>query len=97
MDLLTAAGALVTYHDPHVPAISVRGKELRSEPLTARYLATQDCTVIVADHDSIDWTLVLQYAPTVLDTRNVLGRLKPEAARPAVSEPQTTRRRARPR
>ncbi len=97
MDLLTAAGALVSYHDPHVPAISVRGKELRSEPLTARYLATQDCTVIVADHDSIDWTLVLQYAPTVLDTRNVLGRLKPEAVRPAVSEPQPTRRRARPR
>ena len=97
MDLLTAAGALVTYHDPHVAAISVRGKELRSEALTARYLATQDCTVIVADHDSIDWTLVLQYAPTVLDTRNVLGRLKPEAVRPAVSEPQTTRRRARPR
>jgi UDP-N-acetyl-D-glucosamine dehydrogenase len=95
-DLLIAAGALVTYHDPHVPVLSVRGKELKSEPLTPRYLATQDCVVIVADHDAIDWTLVLQYSPTVLDTRNVLGRLRPEPARPVVSEPQTTRRRRTP-
>jgi UDP-N-acetyl-D-glucosamine dehydrogenase len=86
MELLIASGAQVTYHDPHVPTLSVKGRELRSEALTPRYLGTQDCTVIVADHDSIDWMLVLQYAPTVLDTRNVLGRLRPESARPAVSE-----------
>jgi len=33
--------------------------------------------IIVTDHDSIDWSLVLQYTPFVVDTRNVLGRLRP--------------------
>jgi UDP-N-acetyl-D-glucosamine dehydrogenase len=93
MELLASAGAHVTYHDPHVPALSVRDKDLKSEALTARYLATQDCTVIVADHDAIDWMLVLQYAPTVLDTRNVLGRLRPESVRPVVAAPPAPRRR----
>jgi UDP-N-acetyl-D-glucosamine dehydrogenase len=60
-----------------VPSLEVEGIELRSMPLSGDYLSAQDCLLVVADHDAIDWTLVLQYAPMVVDTRNVLGRLAP--------------------
>jgi len=77
VELLQQEGAVVTYHDPHVPSFNVGGHALRSEPVLRNFLASQDCAVVVADHDAIDWTLVLQYAPMIIDTRNVLGRLSP--------------------
>ena len=82
-ELLLEEGAVVSYHDPLVPSFKVNGKELRSQPHLAGFLSSQDCAVVVADHDEIDWTLVLQYAPRVVDTRNVLGRLSPLSTRPA--------------
>jgi UDP-N-acetyl-D-glucosamine dehydrogenase len=75
VELLDGAGAVVTYHDPHVPTFRAAGRTLRSVPLTGEYLAQQDCVVIVTDHDAIDWTLVSLRARTVLDTRNVLRRM----------------------
>ncbi|HLQ61085.1 MAG TPA: nucleotide sugar dehydrogenase [Candidatus Acidoferrales bacterium] len=77
VELLDAEGAAVSYHDPHVPRLVVGDHVLTSQPLTAEFLATQDCVVVVTDHDAIDWTLVLQYAPSLLDTRNVVGRTRP--------------------
>jgi UDP-N-acetyl-D-glucosamine dehydrogenase len=79
VELLEAAGAVVTYHDPHVPRVSIRDREYESQPLISEFLATQDAVIVVTDHDSIDWSLVLQYTPFVVDTRNVLGRLRPGA------------------
>jgi UDP-N-acetyl-D-glucosamine dehydrogenase len=78
IELLNERGAVVTYHDPHVAVMRSNGHELRSQALTADYLTGQDCAVVVADHDAIDWTLVLGYAPKVVDTRNALGRLVPQ-------------------
>jgi UDP-N-acetyl-D-glucosamine dehydrogenase len=74
IDLLEREGAIVTYHDPHVSALALVGRTLRSQPLTSDYLADQDCVVIVTDHDAIDWRLVRRCSPDVLDTRNVLRR-----------------------
>jgi UDP-N-acetyl-D-glucosamine dehydrogenase len=77
IEQLQAGGAVVSYHDPHVPQLGQCAGELRSQPLSADYLADQDCTLIVADHDDIDWLLVLRHAETVVDTRNALQRLVP--------------------
>ena len=77
IELLLEEGAIVTYVDPHVPTLTVNGQEFRSQKVLRDFLARQDCAVVVADHDAIDWTLVLQYSPMVVDTRNVLGRLTP--------------------
>ncbi len=82
VELLHAEGVSVSYHDPHVPTFKANGLVLQSQALVPDYLAGQDCVVIVSDHDMIDWTLVLQYAPMVVDTRNVLGRLSPTMRRP---------------
>jgi UDP-N-acetyl-D-glucosamine dehydrogenase len=80
IELLLAEGATVAYHDPHVPSLTVSERELRSDRVLRDFLAVQDCAIVVADHDSIDWTLVLEFAPIIVDTRNVLGRLHPAAA-----------------
>ena len=89
VELLEASGAVVSYHDPHVPMVTIRGREYESQQLSAEFLATQDGVIIVTDHDSIDWSLVLQYTPFVVDTRNVLGRLRPGGRRllPADEDP----------
>jgi len=77
IELLLEQGATVSYFDPHVPSLSVAGREFRSQRVLRNFIASQDCAIVVTDHDSIDWTLVLQYAPIVIDTRHVLGRLAP--------------------
>ena len=48
---------------------------VRSQALTADYISAQDCVVIVADHDAIDWALVGANATTVVDTRNTFKRV----------------------
>lgn len=77
IEQLQAGSAVVSYHDPHVPRLCLDVGELHSQPLSADYLANQDCTLIVADHDDIDWLLVLRHAETVVDTRNALRRVVP--------------------
>ncbi len=83
IELLHDAGAVVAYHDPHVPSLTVDGQQLKSERVLGNFLTSQDCAIVVADHDVIDWTMVLQYSPKIIDTRNVLGRLSPFVAKPS--------------
>ncbi len=75
IELLLKEGAVVTYYDPHVASLRVNGQTFHSESVLEEFLARQDCAVVVADHDSIDWSRVLEYAPMVVDTRTVMGRL----------------------
>ena len=82
IELLLEQGATVSYLDPHVPALTVNGHTFKSHKVLRNFLMSSDCAVVITDHDSIDWTLVLQYAPMVIDTRNVLGRLAPLFAGP---------------
>jgi UDP-N-acetyl-D-glucosamine dehydrogenase len=74
MELLQARGAIVSYHDPHIPVLpSMRHYEvprLASEALSADYLASQDCMLIATDHSAYDWDFIVRYARMVVDTRN---------------------------
>jgi UDP-N-acetyl-D-glucosamine dehydrogenase len=80
IELLLVEGAIVSYHDPHVSSLTVGGQEFRSVPNLDDFLNSQQCAVVVADHDSIDWALVGQHAPMIVDTRNVLKRKAPTPA-----------------
>ncbi|MDH3725555.1 MAG: nucleotide sugar dehydrogenase [Thermoleophilia bacterium] len=73
IDLLTEAGACVSYHDPHVPELPSHG--LASVELSDERLSETDAVVVVTDHESIDWTRVGESAPLIVDLRN---RLRPE-------------------
>ena len=70
-NLLTNAGAVVSYHDPHVPEITEDGHELRSVELEP---AAYDCTVIVTDNGDVDYARLVEQAPVVVDLRNATGR-----------------------
>jgi UDP-N-acetyl-D-glucosamine dehydrogenase len=71
-ELLLDKEADLVYHDPFVPSFRVNGSELRSTPLTAELLASADAVVVVTGHSGVDYGLVAEHAPLVLDTRNAM-------------------------
>ena len=72
IELLRAKGAIVAYHDPHVPSLPAAG--LNSEALDEALLRSMDAVVLVADHSLIDLALVARSSKYVLDTRAALRR-----------------------
>ena len=78
MRLLQEQGAQIAYHDPHCPVVAadghtpLAGLPMHSVPLDAATLAAADCVVVVTDHDAVDYQLVAEHAPLVLDTRGAL-------------------------
>ncbi|MEM6796059.1 MAG: nucleotide sugar dehydrogenase [Acidobacteriota bacterium] len=76
LELLHEAGAETAYHDPYIPkAPSMRTwpelPPLESVPLDAETLKAQDAVLVVTNHRSVDYGLVLEHAPLILDTRGV--------------------------
>jgi UDP-N-acetyl-D-glucosamine dehydrogenase len=76
MELLLQKGAVVEYNDPHIPTLppTRRYPHLRmsSQELTADYLQTRDCVLIVTNHSAYDWASIAQHAPLIVDTRNAM-------------------------
>ena len=74
MELREKRGAVVSDHDPDVPEITLPnpGAKLQSVPLTDEALASADCVIIATDHSAIDYRLVADQAPLIVDPRNVL-------------------------
>ena len=84
MDLLLNKGALVHYNDPHIPVLPPMRHyphlQMSSQELSADFLPTQDCLVIVTDHSAYDWSSIAQHADLIVDTRNATqGVVHPRA------------------
>jgi UDP-N-acetyl-D-glucosamine dehydrogenase len=75
--LLERQGAVVSYHDPHVPRIEDDGLVLTSVPLSAASIAAADCVIVVTDHSSVDYGLVARHTRALVDTRRAI---KPSSA-----------------
>jgi UDP-N-acetyl-D-glucosamine dehydrogenase len=76
VDQLMHKGAVVSYHDPFVPEMTVDGGALLSTvALTDEILSACDCAVIVTDHSDVDYSRVLRLAPLLIDTRNATRKL----------------------
>jgi UDP-N-acetyl-D-glucosamine dehydrogenase len=76
IERLLKLGALVSYHDPHVPeAPTMRSwpdlPPMSSRPLTAETLRAVEAVVLVTDHAAVDYELVAKEAKLVVDTRGV--------------------------
>jgi len=65
---LAARGAVVAYHDPHVPSFRDADGIVRSNTDLETLLATSDVIVVVTAHRSIEWDRVYDQAPLVVDT-----------------------------
>ena len=78
IERLQGLGAVVRYHDPHVPHLSGMRKHLGlsidSVELTSECVEMADCVLIVTDHDEIDWQLIADSASLIVDTRNAMAR-----------------------
>jgi UDP-N-acetyl-D-glucosamine dehydrogenase len=75
MDLLLKKGAQVSYSDPHIPSLPRMRhwphlEPMQSNPLTAEYLAGQDCVLIATDHTAFDYPFIVKHSKLVIDTRN---------------------------
>jgi UDP-N-acetyl-D-glucosamine dehydrogenase len=68
IELLLAAGAAVSYHDPHVPELPEH--ELASQPLEPEQY---DCIAIVTDHAGIDYEALVDDGAVIVDFRNATG------------------------
>jgi UDP-N-acetyl-D-glucosamine dehydrogenase len=71
--LLERRGAVLSYSDPHVPALRLDGFSLEASPETAA--ADADCVVIVTDHAAFDYPGLLERSKLIVDTRNALKGL----------------------
>jgi UDP-N-acetyl-D-glucosamine dehydrogenase len=76
MNSLIEKEAKVQYHDPLIPSFEIDGLKLKSVDLTKESIISSDCVVIVTDHSSIDYRLIVDNASFILDTRNVLKGFK---------------------
>lgn len=80
--LLQGKGVDVVYHDPHCPVIADDGHTalqnlpMSSQALTPDELASADAVILVTDHSAVDYELVRENAPVIVDTRGVLRGFK---------------------
>ena len=79
--LLRQKGAQVSYHDPYIPKIDHEDWVLDSVPDLIESVKNTDCAVIVTDHSSYDYQILLESAPLIVDTRNALGETGRKNAR----------------
>jgi UDP-N-acetyl-D-glucosamine dehydrogenase len=70
--LLEQRLAWVTYHDPFVPLLRSRHllRTMESVVLSSAQVGECDAAVIVTDHSSLDYQMLLDNAPLIVDTRN---------------------------
>ncbi|MBN1441322.1 MAG: nucleotide sugar dehydrogenase [Planctomycetes bacterium] len=73
MDLLMERGSSLLFHDPHVVRLpQTRRYQMQVEgvDLHPEILAECDYSLIVTDHDGIDWERLVRGSQLVIDTRN---------------------------
>jgi len=80
MEIIEERGGKADYHDPHVGEIpSTREyqhlKGRKSVDLTPGALEAYDAVLVATDHDQLDYAVIADNAPLIIDTRNVFTRL----------------------
>ena len=81
MDLLAARGATVSYHDPHVPVIKPTREHphwagTKSVKWTRKNISAFDAVLISTAHGAVNYAQLADWAPLIVDTRNVLAGIK---------------------
>lgn len=77
IELLKKRGATVDFYDPHIPVVPHTRDHpefsgLRSIEWTRAALSRYDAVLISTDHDNVDYGLLADVAPLIVDTRNAM-------------------------
>ncbi len=79
IEQLNARGAKTDYNDPYFAELHkmrhYNFAEMKSVRLDPRMLAGYDCVLIATDHTSYDYTMIVESAQLVIDTRNATRRI----------------------
>jgi len=77
IDKLTKKGLKIEYHDPFIRIF----RNFKSIDLTINNIKEYDALVIITDHENINYDLIGEHADLVIDTRNVMSKIKNPKAR----------------
>lgn len=79
IELLEERGCTTDYHDPFVAEIprtrefmALKGK--KSVQFSGEQAALYDAVLIATDHDDVDYALLAEKAPLIVDTRNAMAK-----------------------
>ncbi len=64
--------ALIDYNDPHASEIWIDDEKIKSVRLTSQALKKYDAVVILTDHSSYDYDLIIKHSRLIVDTRNAI-------------------------
>lgn len=81
---LSERGAVVSYHDPHVPEFPAMRRhryDMASVALTEKAASEADCVLIVTDHSGVDYGMLARSARLIVDTRDAMAGVPPGRAR----------------
>ncbi|HYC54801.1 MAG TPA: nucleotide sugar dehydrogenase [Candidatus Binatia bacterium] len=70
MALLLDKGADITFCDPFVDKVQLRGKTVQGVQLDQQRLAAADLVLLLTDHSSFDRSFIAKHANLIVDTRN---------------------------
>ena len=81
MDLLSERGATVAYHDPYVPIINPTREHphwagTESVVWSKETVGDFDLVLIATNHRCVNYQQLAEWAPCIVDTRNVMGGVK---------------------
>ncbi|WFU51555.1 nucleotide sugar dehydrogenase (plasmid) [Sinorhizobium terangae] len=80
IEIIEERGGNAAFYDPHVDEIPSTREHLplkgrRSIPFDEESVRRFDAVLIATDHDGIDYKALADWAPLIVDTRNVFARL----------------------
>jgi len=81
MRLLERNGADVVFHDPHIASYREDGHTRTGVELSKDELRRADAVVIVTDHRSIDYQMLMDNAALIVDSRNAMAKALKTRAR----------------
>lgn len=79
---LKKQGAKISYFDPIIPFLKIKGLNLKSIRLNHKAIREFDCVLIATDHSGVDYPMLLENAKLIFDSRNVFkGRHREKVER----------------
>jgi UDP-N-acetyl-D-glucosamine dehydrogenase len=75
LELISQQGSKVNYHDPFVAEIQIHDRCFSSIPLTVETVKDADLVIITTEHSNVDYTMVIESAKSILDTRGITRKI----------------------
>lgn len=79
IELIQERGGEAAYYDPHVAEIPKTREYshlmgMKSVPWDRQTIGAFDAVLVATDHDNVDYAALGEWAPLIIDTRNVFAR-----------------------